>query len=1232
MPGNYKTVNNSIYCWQINLHKSKAASYNLQEVTKNLRSGLVLIQEPWTYGELIRGKLRGLKLFQGNRNGQRPRACVYATPDLKCFLLPMFSDADVVAVRVQNLREGDHCIFSSVYMANEEPAPPEKFRELVSFCEAEKIPLIVGSDANAHHTTWGSSNVNDRGEHLLAYCACNNLEICNVGQKPTFRTSVREEVLDLTLANCQAWGLVRGWHVSDVPSFSDHMYIRFAVKGGAERSVKLIRNVRRTCWTRYTEGLERKILELNCAPEITSSRGIDTAAGDIQDAIIKSFEEACPLRRIQRRNDNKWWSAELSQIRKEARRALRRAIKTKATIDWEAHKRTLALFKQAVRKAKRDSWRNFTENMESHAPTARLVKALRDDRSTQVNCVLKPNGGMTSSPEETLNCLLDALAPGSSTVTASSVDPIGSLELIDNENLVANICSDERMQAAISEFLPYKAPGLDGIYPVLLQKGWKYIKKHYQKLFRACLRYGYVPKAWRTGSGIFLPKPGKNSYLEPKSFRMITLTSFQLKWLERLVLFHLNEDLDFQSNLISTQYGFRTGVSTETALHEFVLRVEQNLVKKRVSLGIFLDIVGAFDNVTFDSVSASLRELEVPAWLIRWIDFMIRHRKVQVEMCGATVEREIQKGNPQGGILSPLLWNCVLNPLLKEFQKRCLYAQAYADDLAVLVASANVSQVRSMGQKAVNIAAEWAQKNALQFSSAKTEVVLFTRKRKTALGSLWMNGQRLNLSKEAKLLGVTLDSKLTWKNHITRITTKATAVLMQSRRIVGKTWGVRPLTMKWIYTAMVRPILTYACVSWVSGIEKLYLRNILNKVQRLACLMISSAFPGTPTRALETLLGIMPIDEFIRAEAVRGSYRLDQVGLWPTKTLGTSGKTVSHVDLCSGARKELALLGMPADHRRKTRSFKRNFECLILDRTSAIEYEGGLDESHLKCYTDGSKLSERVGAGLYIKYPYDSRSVKNCFHLGKLSTVFQAEVFGIWKVAEALLVEGTHDQDIIILSDSQAAIKAIEGSMVRSNTVLQCIESLNRLGINNRLMIAWTPGHQGVHGNEEADELARRGSELSVEGPEPFIPVPYATCVMAIKDWSMKRWKAKWESSSDCVRTREHVGWYQNRLTNRLLGLHRNKLNLVLQILTGHCNLQKHKRTTGRSDTPICPKCGVEEETPDHHVGRCVLYQNARVRFLGKRTTTVKAVVEKLNMHKLAAYLRQVGRLAEFDS
>ena len=89
-----------------------------------------------------------------------------------------------------------------------------------------------------------------------------------------------------------------------------------------------------------------------------------------------------------------------------------------------------------------------------------------------------------------------------------------------------------------------------------------------------------------------------------------------------------------------------------------------------------------------------------------------------------------------------------------------------------------------MAQKAINIAANWASEQEPQFSSKKTEIVLFTIKRIPDLGSLSMNGSKLKLSKEARLLGVTLDSKLTWKLHITR---KATTGLMQCRQIVGKT-------------------------------------------------------------------------------------------------------------------------------------------------------------------------------------------------------------------------------------------------------------------------------------------------------------------------------------------------------------------------------------------------------------------------------------------------------------
>ena len=74
-----------------------------------------------------------------------------------------------------------------------------------------------------------------------------------------------------------------------------------------------------------------------------------------------------------------------------------------------------------------------------------------------------------------------------------------------------------------------------------------------------------MPLVWNKGTGIFIPKPGKESYFEAKSFRMITLTSFQLKWLERLILYHINEDNNVLAKLFASQYGFRACVSMETA-------------------------------------------------------------------------------------------------------------------------------------------------------------------------------------------------------------------------------------------------------------------------------------------------------------------------------------------------------------------------------------------------------------------------------------------------------------------------------------------------------------------------------------------------------------------------------------------------------------------------------------------------------------------------------------------
>ena len=218
-----------------------------------------------------------------------------------------------------------------------------------------------------NHTIWGSSDINPRGEDMFTYCASADLNFCNVSNKPTFRTKMREEVLGLTLVNRCAWNRVVGWHVSDVPSFSDHMYIRFQVKSRIQKQAKIFRNVRRKCWNKYVNEIERKLSERALRPVLvpSSKEDIDVLANKVHSVITKSHEAACPMRKSLRKKDNIWWNSELASLRKEARRAWRKAIKTIQEKDWEAPKFALSYFKKDVRRAKQDSWHSFVAEVES---------------------------------------------------------------------------------------------------------------------------------------------------------------------------------------------------------------------------------------------------------------------------------------------------------------------------------------------------------------------------------------------------------------------------------------------------------------------------------------------------------------------------------------------------------------------------------------------------------------------------------------------------------------------------------------------------------------------------------------------------------------------------------------------------------------------------------------------------------------------------------------------------
>ena len=132
---------------------------------------------------------------------------------------------------------------------------------------------------------------------------------------------------------------------------------------------------------------------------------------------------------------------------------------------------------------------------------------------------------------------------------------------------------------------PFKSPGKDGIFPVFLQKGIEHLVDPLQSIYRASLLLGYIPTSWHVAQVAFIPKPGRLDYTMAKAFRLISLTSFLLKGMEKLIDRYLHSGPLATLPIHPWQHAFQTGKSTESALHQLAGRIERALGANEYSLG-----------------------------------------------------------------------------------------------------------------------------------------------------------------------------------------------------------------------------------------------------------------------------------------------------------------------------------------------------------------------------------------------------------------------------------------------------------------------------------------------------------------------------------------------------------------------------------------------------------------------------------------------------------------------
>ena len=260
-------------------------------------------------------------------------------------------------------------------------------------------------------------------------------------------------------------------------------------------------------------------------------------------------------------------------------------------------------------------------------------------------------------------------------------------------------------------------------------------------MLRACPAFSYISNAWRKAKVIFIPKPGRQDYTLPKSYRPISLTSFLLKTLERLSEKEIRETALSKQPLHPNQHAYIQ---------------ERSMENKLSTLVMFLDIEGAFDKTTFKSIGLALQEHDVNLTLTRWVTGMLKNREVLINVGGTEIEA-VDRGYPQGGVFSPVLWDTVVDSLIRRLNDLGYHTIGYADDLVILLRGKNAETLCEIMQAAVTIVEEWCSRHTLSVNGEKTKLILFTRKRK--IGTLQMPkifNTTFQLSDEVKYLGVVL--------------------------------------------------------------------------------------------------------------------------------------------------------------------------------------------------------------------------------------------------------------------------------------------------------------------------------------------------------------------------------------------------------------------------------------------------------------------------------------------
>lgn len=1101
-------------------------------------------------------------------------------------------------------------------------------------------PVLMVGDFNSYHVMWGSSSTDTRGKIIESFIGAAGLNLLNTGS-PT-RITHTETAIDLSLCSPE---LQRSmvWSVDPSPGDSDHCPITIRTLANINSDDSEIRNYKAADWQSYEN--------FSAWDNIPPLEDVAQSVEDLYNRFNSAASATIPKVKMKKFFPKSWWSVALNTSLLKRETMYNTYRHNKSPQNLKRWKKARAEHRNSVQKHKKDSWKKMLTCINKDTPISKVwesVHKIEGNRERKIN-ILTVNNIHYSSIPEIANKLADTFCQVSKLENYNdqfqqhrtlAEDIHLNFESDNSEPYNQPITLDELKHAL--QCTKDTSPGPDNVTYSMIKHVPMEAAEHILKIFNKIFTENYFPPQWSESTIVPIPKPNKD-HSNPLNYRPIALTSNLCKTMERILNDRLLDHLDSIVGFGLIQAGGRKGRSTLDHLLRLETAIRNALVNGEHLISIFFDIEKAYDTTWRYGIMKDLYDLGLRGRLPKFINKFLQNRTFKVRL-NSTLSRPLQQesGIPQGSVLSVTLFIIKIDSISKLIPREERFLSSlYIDDLQLSYAHSDLRVIGQKLQETLDKISSWSLRNGFKFSIAKTFMIHFHSLPGVHLPPvLNYNNQVIPYVDTARFLGVTFDSRLTWKPHIAKLKASCQKALNLLKTLTTTKWGADQESLMYLYRALVRSRLDYGAIVYNSAHPTTLkqLDPIANEAMRIA----SGAFKSSPISSLQVLLNETSLAQRRKLQSLKFYFKMKSqlynsaynATIIPRFHLLFVNKNVTppfpirvynmmqELDINRGyvqpsfsykllkITKPTWQLEAPLVNLELSAYPKKDTSDHFFSVTHRDMIETNF-RNMAKIYTDGSKTDGGVGAAAV----WDD--VITASTLPREATVYTAEMKAINLGLD--IINANQIQRTVILSDSLSVLQKLEGLEFRDGAVRRLQHRLDQMkDQGHEVQFGWVPGHVGVPGNEKADREAKKAAGKTPE----FVCLPYTDYVAECTKKMKQAQQQEWELTGDkLLPVKPDIGPWKRVKTDRRQHVIINRLRI------GHTNLTHSYLMDNVLRGPdVCPVCDNHLLTVKHILTECSELEREREHFFNSKNPNMKTLLGDGNIKgSLIQFLKYIG-------